>query len=96
MGCGCKQKPEPIVPKGIKPIVVETVSEPEPINYTIEQLIRVKDFISSINKTETERQFVQDFMMKQIGMVVPDYCDQICLSNLRLRVKELEDKMKIN
>lgn len=93
MGCGCKgQKQEPIVPKGIEPIKVEIV-QPVAINYTIEQLIRVKDFISSINKTETERQFVQDFMMKQIGMVVPDYCDQICLSNLRLRVKVLEDKL---
>jgi hypothetical protein len=96
MGCGCKgQKQEPIVPKGIKPIVVETV-QPTTINYTIEELIRVKDYISSTNKKESERQFVQEFMMKEIGMIVPDYCDQICLSNLRLRVKVLEDKMKIN
>ena len=96
MGCNCKgQKQEPIVPKGIKPIVVETV-QPATINYTIEELIRVKDYISSTNKKESERQFVQEFMMKEIGMVVPDYCDQICLSNLRLRVKVLEDKMKIN
>ena len=90
MGCNCKgQKQEPIVPKGIKPIVVEVV-QPAAINYTIEELIRVKDYISSTNKKESERQFVQEFMMKEIGMIVPDYCDQICLSNLRLRVKELE------
>ena len=93
MGCNCKgQKQEPIVPKGIKPIVVEAV-QPAAINYTIEELIRVKDYISSTNKKESERQFVQEFMMKEIGMIVPDYCDQICLSNLRLRVKELEGRL---
>lgn len=93
MGCNCKgQKQEPIVPKGIKPIVVEVV-QPAAINYTIEELIRVKDYISSTNKKESERQFVQEFMMKEFGMIVPDYCDQICLSNLRLRVKELEGRL---
>ena len=94
MGCNCKgQKQEPIVPKGIKPIVVEVV-QPASINYTIEELIRVKDYISSTNKKESERQFVQEFMMKEIGMVVPDYCDQICLSNLRDKVLQLESRLK--
>jgi hypothetical protein len=96
MGCGCKQqKQEPIVPKGIEPIKVEIV-QPVAINYTIEEVIRIKDYIISTNKTEPERQFVQDFMMKEFGEIVPNYCDQNCLSRLRNRVKELEDRLKIN
>lgn len=94
MGCGCKQQPqEPVVPKGITPIQVVAV-QPQEVNYSIEELIRIKDYISSTNKSETERQFVETFMLDKAGMVVPSYCDQICLSNLRDKVQELESRLK--
>jgi len=94
MGCGCKQQPqEPIVPKGITPIQVQTV-QPEPVTYTIEELIRIKDYISSTNKNETERQFVETFMINKAGLVIPSYCDQICLSNLRDKVQQMESRLK--
>jgi hypothetical protein len=94
MGCGCKQQPqEPIVPKGITPIQVQAV-QPEPITYTIEELIRIKDYISSTNKNETERLFVETFMINKAGLVIPSYCDQICLSGLRDKVLQLESRLK--
>jgi hypothetical protein len=95
MGCGCKgnQPQEKIVPKGITPIQVQAV-QPEPVTYTIEELIRIKDYISSTNKTETERQFVETFMINKAGLVIPSYCDQICLSNLRDKVSQLESRLK--
>ena len=94
MGCGCKQQPQqPVVPKGITPIQVQSV-QPEHISYTIEELIRVKDYISSTNKSETERQWVETFMSNNIGLVVPSYCDQSCLSNLRSSVEMMESKLK--
>jgi hypothetical protein len=94
MGCGCKQQPqEPIVPKGITPIQVQAV-QPEPVTYTIEELIRIKDYISSTNKSETERQFVETFMINKAGLVIPSYCDQICLSNLRDKVQQMESRLK--
>jgi len=94
MGCGCKQQPqEPIVPKGITPIQVVAV-QPEEITYTIEELIRIKDYISSTNKNETERHFVETFMINKAGLVIPSYCDQICLSNLRDKVQQLESRLK--
>jgi len=94
MGCGCKQQPqEPIVPKGITPIQVVAV-QPEEITYTIEELIRIKDYISSTNKNETERLFVETFMINKAGLVIPSYCDQICLSNLRDKVQQLESRLK--
>jgi len=94
MGCGCKQQPqEQIVPKGITPIQVQAV-QPEPVTYTIEELIRIKDYISSTNKNETERHFVETFMINKAGLVIPSYCDQICLSNLRDKVQQLESRLK--
>jgi len=88
MGCGCKQQPQqPVVPKGITPIIVQQVHKPT--GYTIEELIRIKDYINSNNKTETERQFMSDFMFKHYGDVIPNYCDQICLSRARKQVEEL-------
>ena len=95
MGCGCKgnQPQENIVPKGITPIQVQAV-QPEPVTYTIEELIRIKDYISSTNKTESERLFVETFMINKAGMVIPSYCDQICLSNLRDKVLQLESRLK--
>jgi len=94
MGCGCKQQPQqPVIPKGITPIQIQSV-QPVEINYTIEELIRVKDYISSTNKTETERQFVETFMINKVGLVIPPYCDQICLNNLRVSVNKLELRLK--
>jgi hypothetical protein len=87
--CNCKgnQPQEQIVPKGIRPIIVQQVHEPT--GYTIEELIRIKDYINSTNKTETERQFMADFMLKHYGDVIPSYCDQICLSRAKKQVEEL-------
>ena len=95
MGCGCKgsQPQENIVPKGITPIQVQAV-QPEEVTYTIEELIRIKDYISSTNKNETERLFVETFMINKAGLVIPSYCDQICLSNLRDKVLQLESRLK--
>jgi len=95
MGCNCKgsQPQEQIVPKGITPIQVQAV-QPEPVTYTIEELIRIKDYISSTNKNETERHFVETFMINKAGLVIPSYCDQICLSNLRDKVQQLESRLK--
>ena len=94
MGCGCKQQPQaPAAPKGITPIQIQAV-QPEEINYSIEQVIRVKDYLISTNKTETERQFVQDFMIEHAGLVVPSYCDQICLSNVSKKLVEMELKLQ--
>jgi hypothetical protein len=95
MGCNCKgsQPQEQIVPKGITPIQVVAV-QPEPITYTIEELIRIKDYISSTNKNETERLFVETFMINKAGLVIPSYCDQICLSGLRDKVQQMESRLK--
>ena len=95
MGCGCKQQvqQEKIVPQGIKPIVVQSASEPEQINYTIEDVIRIKDYLSSTNKHDSEKQFISYILNSNFGDVIPGYCDQNCLKHIRKRVKEMEAKL---
>ena len=99
MGCGCKgqqTQQEKIVPQGIKPIVVQSASEPEQLNYTIEDIIRIKDYLSSTNKHDSEKQFISFILNSNFGDVIPGYCDQNCLKHIRKRVKEMEDKLKID
>ena len=96
MGCNCKQpvKQEKIVPQGIKPIVVQSASEPEQLNYTIEDVIRIKDYLSSTNKHDSEKQFISYILNTNFGDVISGYCDQNCLTHIKNRVKEMEAKLK--
>jgi hypothetical protein len=98
MGCGCKQpiQQEKIVPQGIQPIVVQSASEPEQLNYTIEDVIRIKDYLSSTNKHDSEKQFISFILNVNFGDVIPGYCDQNCLRHIQKRVKEMESKLKNN
>ena len=91
--CNCKQQPQqPIVPKGITPIQV--ISEPTVYNFDREEIIRIKDYVISTNKTEVERQFVKDSLLKHFGDMIPDYCDQNCLRHIRLRTDYMESVIK--
>lgn len=97
-GCGCgkqnNQDNSKIVPQGIKPIVVQSASEPEQLNYTIEDIIRIKDYLSSTNKHDSEKQFISYILNVNFGDVIPGYCDQNCLRHIQKRVKEMESKLK--
>ena len=97
MGCGCKQQvqQEKIVPQGIRPIQIQAV-EDTTVNYTIEDVIRIKDYLSSTNKHDSEKQFISFILNTNFGDVIPGYCDQNCLRHIKKRVKEMESKLKNN
>jgi hypothetical protein len=96
-GCNCKQqvRQEKIVPDGIRPIQVES-AEDTTVNYTIEDVIRIKDYLSSTNKHDSEKQFVSYILNTNFGDVISGYCDQNCLTHIKNRVKEMESKLKTN
>lgn len=98
MGCGCKQpvQQEKIVPKGIEPIRVEAVVDLPPIDYTIEDVIRIKDYLSAMNKQDSEKQFIKEILYKNFGDIIPDYCDQNCLKQIAVRVQQMELRLKNN
>ena len=96
MGCGCKQpvKQQKIVPDGIRPIQVQSATEISTPRYTIEDIIRIKDYLSSTNKHDLEKQFIAYILSENFGDVIPDYCDQICLKHIQKRVNEMEEAIK--
>jgi len=98
MGCGCKGQPqqEKIVPKGIEPIVVQALSKPEPVNYTIQDVIRIKDYLSAMNKQDSEKQFIKELLYENFGDIIPDYCDQNCLRQISTRAQQMQARLKID
>jgi hypothetical protein len=95
-GCGCKGqvKQEKIVPDGIRPIQVQSSTEIESPKYTIEDIIRIKDYLTSTNKHDLEKQFIAYILGENFGDVIPDYCDQNCLKHIQNRVKQMENSIK--
>jgi len=95
MSCGCKNntpqpQKQPQVIKVEGGVEIRDVSNP---NYTREDVIRIKDYVSSINKTETERRFVYETLLNAFGDLIPDYCDQACLNHVSNRVTYMEGKL---
>ncbi len=90
MGCNCKNKNQNTTSK-IQTIpqvdgTLEIVEAKEP-PYTWEEVIAVKDYLSSRNKTEEGRIKLVEFNEKYFGEIIPGYCDQPCLERTRKRVE---------
>ena len=88
MGCNCKNKDVMARPK-VKETLVENnvieVSIAPP--YTREEVIKVKDYISSTTKTEEGRLNLIDFNEKYFGEKIVGYCDQPCMTRVRQRLE---------
>ena len=89
MGCNCKNKsnamakPTPVVKQADGSItIVNEVAPP----YTWEEVITVKDYLSSRNKTEEGRIKVAEFNLKYFGEVIPGYIDQACAERISKRI----------
>jgi hypothetical protein len=96
MGCNCKKpvKQEKIVPNGIRPIQVQSATELRAPLYTIEDVIRIKDYLNSTNKHDSEKQFIAYILGENFGDIIPDYCDQICLKHIQRRVEQMENYIR--
>jgi hypothetical protein len=86
LGCNCKNKvkeePKPAVIKKADD-TIEFIMEAPP--YSREEVIRVKDYLLSFNKTETERLNMIEFNYKYFGEIMEGYCDQVCLDRVKRR-----------
>jgi hypothetical protein len=96
MACGCKgntpqtKQTTPTVIRTDGAVEIMDVTNP---NYTIEEIIRMKDYINSTNKTELERKFIADMLLTHFGDLIPDYCDNSCIKHISNRIKYMEDKL---
>ena len=96
MSCGCKKntmKEEKIVPKGITPIQVIQVSSTS-LNYSIEEVIRAKDYLNSKDKKEVERDFVYQLLIRTGGPAIYGYCDLVCMKDIKNHLDKLDKQLQ--
>lgn len=96
MGCNCKNQTntqEKIVPKGVRPLQVIQVNSEE-INYTREEIIRVRDYINARDKKEQERIFFYTFLLRTGGPNVPGYCDIVCMKDAVNHLDKLDKRLQ--
>lgn len=94
-GCGCKQnnmKQEKIVPNGVTPIQVIQVSS-APLNYSIEEVIRAKDYLNARERKEVEREFVYDLLRRTGGPNISGYCDLVCMKDIKTHIDKLDKQL---
>lgn len=95
MACGCKNnmKQEKIVPKGVSPIQVVQVSSTS-LNYSIEEVIRAKDYLNSKDKKQLERDFVYQLLIRTGGPVIYGYCDLVCMKDIKNHIDKLDKQLQ--
>ena len=94
--CNCKNKTnteEKLVPKGITPIQVIQVSSTF-INYSIEEVIRAKDYLNARDKKELERDFVYQLLIRTGGPAIYGYCDLVCMKDIKNHIEKLEKQLQ--
>ena len=94
--CNCKNKTnteEKLVPKGITPIQVIQVSSTS-INYSIEEVIRAKDYLNARDKKELERDFVYQLLIRTGGPAIYGYCDLVCMKDIKNHIEKLEKQLQ--
>ena len=94
--CNCKQnttKEEKIVPKGVSPIQVVKVSSTS-LNYSIEEVIRAKDYLNSKDKKQVERDFVYQLLIRTGGPSIYGYCDLVCMKDIKNHIDKLDKQLQ--
>ena len=94
--CDCKnktQKQEKIVPKGITPIQVIQVTSTS-LNYSIEEVIRAKDYLNAKDRKEVERDFVYQLLIRTGGPAIYGYCDLVCMKDIKNHIEKLEKQLQ--
>jgi hypothetical protein len=86
-------KEEKIVPKGITPIQVVQVSSTS-LNYSIEEVIRAKDYLNSKDKKELERDFVYQLLIRTGGPAIYGYCDLVCMKDIKNHIDKLDKQLQ--
>jgi hypothetical protein len=94
MGCNCKnkqtQEKQPVMVTQDNVIEIIDLTEPP---YTIEDVIRIKDYLSATNKVHKEKDFISTILLNNFGDIIPDYCDQVCFNQIKSRADYMFNKI---
>lgn len=94
--CNCKNKTnaeEKIVPNGVTPIQVIQVHSGG-LNYSIEEVIRAKDYLNARDKHQVERDFVYQLLQRTGGPVIYGYCDLVCMKDIKNHIDKLDKQLQ--
>jgi hypothetical protein len=69
------------------------ITEPKAPAFTWEEVIDVKDYLVSRNKTEEGRRKLVEFNRNYYGEIIQGYCDQPCLERTKLRVERAIEQL---
>ena len=86
-------KEEKIVPQGITPIQVIQVSSTS-LNYSIQEVIRAKDYLNARDKKELERDFVYQLLIRTGGPAIYGYCDLVCMKDVKNHIDKLDKQLQ--
>ena len=96
MSCGCKnnnqvqQKVQPVLVQQDNVINIVELTQPP---YTIEDVIRMKDYLSATSKNFTDKEFISKLLLENFGDIIQDYCDQVCLNQIKTRAEYMQTKI---
>lgn len=96
MGCGCKQGNS--APKSkIQVIRHEDQSmelvDPEPINYTQQDINRARAYFKTEDKPEIEKEWFRAFVLSHLKETVQGYCDVICKKRINTKLDKLQQRL---
>ena len=86
-------KEEKIVPQGITPIQVIQVSSTS-LNYSIQEVIRAKDYLNARDKKDVERDFVYQLLIRTGGPAIYGYCDLVCMKDVKNHIDKLDKQLQ--
>lgn len=94
MGCGCKGQSRP--QSKVKIIKQEDhleIVDPEPINYTQQDINRAKAYFQTENKTDIEKEWFRAFVLSNLKETVQGYCDVICKKRILGKLDKLQQRL---
>lgn len=95
MGCNCKNKTE------TKRIEAETQQLKAEIkknvrvvpSVTLEEILVIENMIGDINTNQEKRGVIIEFVERNFGEIMMNYCDQVCQRNLRNNLQSLKNSL---
>jgi hypothetical protein len=95
MGCNCKGNKAPTPPPPQVVVNKEIVFvNPEPPPYSWEEVIAVKDYLNSFNKTEEGRLNMYNFNKKYFGEEMEGYCNPVCQERVKRRLERATELLQ--
>lgn len=96
MGCGCKQGNS--APKSKIQVIkhedgVNEIVDPEPINFTQQDINRARAYFKMEDKPEIESEWFRAFVLSHLNERLESYCDVVCKKRINAKLDKLQERL---